>query len=313
MSIRRNLFLLPILALALAACAGGTAGGPQSDRLAVAATTGMIGDAAQIIGGERVEVTTLMGPGVDPHLYKASAGDVGTLAGADLILYNGLHLEAAMGDVLEQMDARTRTVAVAEVIPTSELLAPPEFEGQYDPHVWFDVNLWSLAVARIREALIEVDPDGAATYRANAGAYLADLAELDGYVEEQAQRVPAEQRVLITAHDAFNYFGGRYDFQVRGLQGISTATEAGTRDIQQLADFITERQIPAVFIESSVPVRSIEAVQAAVRSRGFEVVIGGELFSDAMGDPGTVEGTYVGMVRHNIDTIVAGLLGEVSE
>jgi len=313
MDAKRALLLITLAALLLASCSGAASGADNSGRLRVAATTGMIGDAAQIIGGDRVQVTTLMGPGVDPHLYKASAGDVTSLSQADLILYNGLHLEAAMGDVLAEMDARSPTVAVAEAIPSDQLLAPPEFEGQYDPHVWFDVSLWSLAVERIAEALIETDPSGESVYRSNAASHLNILQQLDQYVLDQAGLIPADRRVLITAHDAFNYFGRRYGFEVRGLQGISTATEAGTADIQGLADFISDRQIPAVFIESSVPVRSIEAVQAAVRSRGFEVAIGGELFSDAMGDPDSIEGTYLGMVRHNIDTIVAGLLREAAE
>jgi manganese/zinc/iron transport system substrate-binding protein len=301
--------LVLLVALTLLGCAGAPEGGSGNEALRAVATTGMIGDAVTIIGGDRVQVTTLMGPGVDPHLYKASAGDVATLSRADIIFYNGLHLEAAMGDVLEEMNARTRTVAVAEAIPESNLLAPPEFQGLYDPHVWFDVSLWRLAVESVRDGLIEIDPDGEEEYRQRAEDYLASLQDLDQHVMSEAQSVPPEKRVLITAHDAFNYFGRRYEFDVRGLQGISTATEAGAADIQGLADFIAERKIPAVFIESSVPVRSIEAVQAAVGSRGFIVSIGGELFSDAMGDPGTVEGTYAGMVRHNIDTVVTGLLG----
>lgn len=288
----------------------GEAVSPGDDLLQAVATTGMIGDAVKNVSGDRLETTTLMGPGVDPHLYKASAGDVRTLSDADVIFYNGLHLEAAMGDVLGEMGARRRTVPVAEAIPPSKLISPHEYEGQYDPHVWFDVSLWQYAVERIRDVLIEMDPEGEEAYRFNAEAYLQQLVELDGYVTSQARRVSERKRVLITAHDAFNYFGRRYGFEVRGLQGISTATEAGAADIQQLADFIARRQISAVFVETSVPVRNIEAVQAAVQSRGFEVVIGSELFSDAMGDPGTVEGTYIGMLRHNIDVIVAGLLGE---
>jgi manganese/zinc/iron transport system substrate-binding protein len=201
-------------------------------------------------------------------------------------------------------------VAVAEAIDPEKLQAPPEFEGFYDPHVWFNVAFWMDAATAVETALIEIDPDHADDYTANAQAYLAELAELDTYVSEQAARVPDDQRVLITAHDAFNYFGKAYGFEVRGLQGISTASEAGTADVQDLARFIAERRIPAIFVESSVPPRTVEAVQAAVRAQGFNVRIGGELFSDAMGSPGTDEGTYNGMVRHNIDTIVGALLGE---
>jgi manganese/zinc/iron transport system substrate-binding protein len=199
---------------------------------------------------------------------------------------------------------------VAEAIDPAKLKAPPEFEGFYDPHVWFNVDFWIDATGSVEAALSEMDPQHAEAYAANAEAYRAELEALDAYVREQAARVPEAQRVLITAHDAFNYFGDAYGFEVRGLQGISTASEASTADVQGLARFIAERQIPAIFVESSVPPRTVEAVQAAVRAQGFDVQIGGELFSDAMGSPGTAEGTYEGMVRHNIDTIVGALLGE---
>lgn len=275
----------------------------------VVATTGMVADLAKNIGGERVEVTTLMGPGVDPHLYKASEGDVRRLTRADLILYSGLHLEAKMGEVFERMSTRKRTVAVADAIPLSERLAPPEFKGAYDPHVWFDVSLWMVAAERARDALIAADPAHAAEYRANWEAYRTRLSALDAYVRTEAERVPAGQRVLVTAHDAFNYFGRRYGFEVRGLQGISTQAEAGTGDVQSLASFIVARRIPAIFVESSIPRRTVEAVQAAVKARGFDVKIGGQLYSDALGSAGTPAASYEGMVRQNIDTIVGALLG----
>lgn len=299
-----------VVALALAACAQPATNG--SDDLALrqiraVATTGMVGDLVRHIGGERVSVATLMGPGVDPHLYKASAGDVNRLQQADIIFYNGLNLEAAMGEVLERMQGRVKAVAVTADIDRAELLASDRYENQYDPHVWFDVTLWRQAAERVRDTLVELDPASAAVYRTNGDAYLRELDDLHAYVLAQAATLPESRRVLITAHDAFRYFGRAYGFEVRGLQGISTATEAGAADVQQLAGFIAERRIPAIFIESSVPQRNIEAVQAAVQSRGFEVRIGGQLFSDAMGDPGTPQGTYVGMVRHNIDTIVAAL------
>ena len=281
-------------------------------KLRVVTTIGMITDIVKNVGGERVEVTGLMGPGVDPHLYKASAGDVQRLTSAQLIFYNGLHLESKMGDILAKMSGDTKTVAVTDAVDRSLLLTPPEFEGQYDPHLWFDVPLWMEAVGKVRDTLSEVDSDDTLTYYTNAERYLAKLAELHEYVKAQAARVPSEQRVLVTAHDAFNYFGNAYGFEVRGLQGISTATEAGIADVQELATFIAERRIPAIFVESSVSSRSLEAVRAAVKSKGFEVIIGGELFSDAMGDDGTPEGTYIGMVRHNIDTIVTALTGRTS-
>ncbi len=281
-------------------------------KIRVVTTIGMVTDIVKNVGGERVEVTGLMGPGVDPHLYKASAGDVQRLTSAQLIFYNGLHLESKMGDILAKMSGNTRTVAVTDAVDRSLLLTPPEFEGQYDPHLWFDVTLWMKAVGTVRDTLSEFDSDNTLMYWTNAERYLAKLAELHGYVKSQVERVPSEQRVLVTAHDAFNYFGKAYGFEVRGLQGISTATEAGIADVQKLATFIAERRIPAIFVESSVSTRSLEAVKAAVKSRGFDVKIGGELFSDAMGNEGTPEGTYIGMVRHNIDTIVTALIGGTS-
>ena len=276
-------------------------------KLTVVTTIGMITDIVRNVGGTHVEVTGLMGPGVDPHLYKATAGDVARLTSAKLIFYNGLHLESKMGEILAKMTGNTKTIAVTDDVDKAHLLTPPEFEGQYDPHLWFDVTLWMKAVEKVRNTLIEIDPGHQADYEANAERYLAELAELHQYVKTQAEKVPSEQRVLVTAHDAFNYFGKAYGFEVRGLQGISTATEAGIADVQELATFIAERRIPAIFVESSVSSRSIEAVKAAVNSKGFNVKIGGQLFSDAMGTDGTPAGTYIGMVRHNIDTITAAL------
>jgi manganese/zinc/iron transport system substrate-binding protein len=283
----------------------------ETGKLNIVTTTGMIADIVKNIGGEHVEVISLMGPGVDPHLYKASEGDVQRLQAANLIFYNGLHLEAQMGEVLEKMNEfGVTTVAVTDKIDPALLNAPPEFQGNYDPHVWFDVSMWMKAAEQVQETLIEVDPAHKSTYEANAASYLDQLADLHQYVLTQAQTIPAEKRVLITAHDAFNYFGEAYGFEVRGLQGISTEAQAGTADVQDLVNFIVERQIPAIFVESSVPQRNIEAVQAAVQDQGFDVKIGGSLFSDAMGTTGTPEGTYIGMVTHNIDTIVSALTGE---
>ena len=287
-------------------------GASTGGKLRVVTTIGMITDIVKNVGGERVEVTGLMGPGVDPHLYKASAGDVQRLTSAQLIFYNGLHLESKMGDILSKMTGNTKTIAVTNAVDRSLLLMPPEFEGQYDPHLWFDVTLWMEAVGKVRDALSEFDSDNTLMYWSNAERYLAKLAELHEYVKVQVERVPPEQRILVTAHDAFNYFGKAYGFEVRGLQGISTATEAGIADVQELATFIAEKRIPAIFLESSVSSRSLQAVQAAVNAKGFDVKIGGQLYSDAMGSDGTPEGTYIGMVRHNIDTIVTALIGGVS-
>lgn len=301
------------LALALTGCAGHSGASRGTGPLRAVATTGMIADIVERVGGDRVEVTGLMGPGVDPHLYKATPGDVRALTRADIVFYNGLHLEAAMGEVLEEMGERARTVPVTRNIPPGRLLAPPEFAGQYDPHVWFDVTFWMSAVETVADALSEADPAGAAAYSASAQSYLQELAELDRWVHRRIGELPEERRVLITAHDAFNYFGQAYGVDVLGLQGISTALEAGTGDVQRIAEVIVARRIPAVFVESSIPRRTIGAVQEAVGARGGSVEIGGELFSDAMGNPGTAEGTYVGMVRHNVNTIVNALLGRRAE
>jgi manganese/zinc/iron transport system substrate-binding protein len=276
-------------------------------RVRVVATTGMITDIVIRVGGDRVSVSGLMGPGVDPHLYKASEGDVLRMAAADVIFHNGLHLEGKVADVFERMTRRVATDAVTDGIDRALLLRPAEFRGAYDPHVWFDVALWMKAVERVADTLSKVDPAHAETYRRNAAAYLEELDALHRYVKRRAEELPPEKRVLITAHDAFNYFGRAYGFRVHGLQGVSTVTEAGAADIQALARLIVEKRIPAVFVETSVPPRYIEALREAVRARGYNVEIGGDLFSDAMGDPGTPEGTYIGMVRHNIDTIVTAL------
>lgn len=305
-----TLLVLGILGTFVFAACGGEddSGGNIANRtINVVATTGMIADAAAVVGGERVKVTGLMGPGVDPHLYKASASDVNALDDADIIFYNGLELEGRMTDIFVRLARSKPTVPVAADIPQDRLREPPEFAGKYDPHVWFDVSLWIYAVRAIEASLSELDPDSAGLYKANAKAYIAELEQLDAWVEAEIATIPEGSRVLITAHDAFGYFGERYGMEVRGLQGTSTATEAGAGDVQALSDFIAERKIKAIFVESSVPQATIEAVQAAVRAKGHDVAIGGQLFSDAMGQAGTPEGTYLGMVRHNVNTIVQAL------
>jgi len=280
-------------------------GTPDGQRLQVAATTGIIADLVRNIGGDQVEVTALMGPGVDPHLYKASEGDIGRLSRAQVIFYNGLHLEGRMGDILVKMARTTPTVAVAERVPPELLLVTED--GVEDPHIWFDVTLWMEAAAAVLDTLVEVDPAHAEAYQANAEAYRAELEALHTYAKEQVASIPPEQRVLVTAHDAFAYFGRAYDIEVRGLQGISTAAEYGLADLQELVDLLIQRQIKAVFVESSVPRRSIEALVEGAAARGHQVRIGGELYSDALGAEGTPAGTYIGMVRHNVDTIVDAL------
>ncbi|MEZ4677786.1 MAG: zinc ABC transporter substrate-binding protein [Caldilineaceae bacterium] len=251
--------LLLILTV-LVGCGRQTDGGTSADdTLKIVTTTGMITDIAQHVVGDNAQVDGLMGAGIDPHLYVASEGDVTLLQEADIIFHNGLFLEAQMEEIFEQLASRKTVVAVAANVDESVLLPWAAYEDAFDPHIWFDVTLWMRAAETVRDTLVDVDPDNAANYEANATAYLDTLTALDSYVREQAERVPAEQRILVTAHDAFHYFGRAYGFDVRGLQGISTAAEAGTADVQALADFIVEKQLPAIFVESSVPVRTIEA------------------------------------------------------
>lgn len=302
------------LLLTVVGCARHNNSGGAADftdrKMQVVVTTNIIGDLVRQVGGNEVTLTTLMGPGVDPHLYRASEGDVQTMAAADLVLYNGLHLEGKMTDVFAQMNERSvPTSALAEeALPDSVLIPSSEYASSYDPHVWFDVKLWAEVTRHVGEILAQRDTAHADIYRQNAEAYVQRLDSLDQYVSQQAHRIPPEQRVLITSHDAFRYLGRAYSIEVRGLQGISTATEAGTKDVQNLADFVTTQKIPALFVESSVSPRGINAVQKAVEAQGFEVTMGGTLYGDALGNRGTPTGTYVGALRHNIDTIVDGLL-----
>lgn len=305
-----------VLLSLLARCApSANSGGPGdfTDRKPnVVVTTNVIGDLVRQVAGDRVNLTTLMGPGVDPHLYRASEGDVQTMAAADLVLYNGLHLEGKMTDVFARMNSRSvpSSALAEEAVPDSLLIPSSDYASSYDPHVWFDVQLWRRVTRHVGELLARRDTAHAAAYRQSADAYARRLDSLNQYVTTQAQRVPEDKRVLITSHDAFRYLGRAYDIEVRGLQGISTATEAGAQDVQRLAGFVVERRIPAMFVESSVSSRGIEAVQAAVESKGFEVQLGGTLYGDALDDRGTPQGTYVGALRHNIDTIVGGLLDD---
>jgi manganese/zinc/iron transport system substrate-binding protein len=276
-------------------------------KIRVVTTVGMITDIVENVGKDRVEVKGLMGPGVDPHLYKATASDVKVLDSADIIFYGGLELEGRMTDTFVKMARSRPTVAVTEDIPEDKLREPSEFEGKFDPHIWFDVTLWQSAVKTVNTQLGDLDPTHKALYQTNTDAYLKELEALDQYAKTQLGTIPPASRVLITAHDAFGYFGDKYGLEVRGLQGTSTATEAGADDVQALAQFIADRKIKAIFVESSVPESTIKAVQAAVQAKGHSVAIGGELFADAMGQPGTPEGTYIGMVKHNVDTIVTAL------
>jgi manganese/zinc/iron transport system substrate-binding protein len=267
----------------------------------------MIKDAVEHVAGNSVEVIALMGPGVDPHLYKATQGDLEKLTHADIVFYNGLHLEGKMGEVLEKLGHSKPVVAVSSEIPDSLLRAVPGFQGTHDPHIWFDVALWKNAVVMVTKTLETIDTTHANTYHENSLKYLTQLDSLHEAVKAKIQEVPKAQRVLITAHDAFGYYGDAYDIEVRGLQGISTVSEFGLKDVTDLVDFIIKRKIKAIFVETSVSQKSIEAVVEGCRDKDWNVKIGGSLYSDAMGAAGTPEGNYVGMVSANTKTIVNAL------
>lgn len=306
---RISIVLMTALAVLVTGCGNdaGTGTSANGDQIRAVATTGMIGDLVHNIGGEHVAVESLMGPGVDPHLYKASQGDIAKLGQAQVVFYNGLHLEGKMTDVFEQISKQKPAIAVTERMTEQELHKPAEFDGQHDPHVWFDVKLWMKAADRVKDGLIEADPAHKEQYEANTTAYKKQLQELDDYAREQLATIPKENRVLVTAHDAFGYFGSAYDIEVMGLQGLSTDSEYGLKDVQKLVDALVEKKIKAVFVESSVPKKAIEAVVQGANAKHHQVQIGGELYSDALGDAGTAEGTYIGMVRHNVDSIVKAL------
>lgn len=279
---------------------------PTDQTLRVTCTTGMIADLVQNIAGEHAEVIALMGPGVDPHLYKASQSDLKKLTSAHLVVYNGLHLEGKMADVLQKLGRTSYVLALGDHIPDGALLTV-DGAGTVDPHIWFDVSLWQSLISTVEKELSTLDPKHAELYRSNAQAYYEKLGGLDRFVTIQLSTIPVPNRVLVTAHDAFGYFGRAYGIEVVGLQGISTVSEAGLRDVSNLVDLLSERKIPAVFVESSVPTRNIEAVIAGCQSRGHEVKLGGTLFSDAMGAEGSPEGTYIGMVTHNVNTLTQAL------
>ncbi len=313
MPIVRTLQLVLIFAgLVLVGCQSESQ--PETTRSNIVATVGMIADITRNVAGDHAEVTGLMGSGVDPHLYKPTRSDVQKLMSADVIFYNGLLLEGKMTDSLVRAATSGKKVhAVTELLEQSYLLEPEEFEGHFDPHVWMDPSAWMQAVEVVKTKLIEFDPQNTVHYENNAESYLKQLEALDHYAENVLGSVSEQQRVLVTAHDAFNYFGKRYGFEVVGIQGISTESEAGVRDIERLVGLLVDRQISAVFVESTVSERNINALIAGARARGHDVKIGGELFSDAMGDQGTYEGTYIGMIDHNVTTIAKALGGQAPE
>lgn len=280
-------------------------------KLSVVATTGMIADTLRVIGGDEVEVKALMGPGVDPHAYRQTRTDIVAMTRADLVLWNGLYLEAQMEGFLTDLARRVPVVAVAEAVPQEMLRGHDDYSSKFDPHVWMDPALWRYVAIAVRDALIDVAPDHADVFTANAASYEDALLKLMATSQQALSSVPVESRVLLSAHDAFGYFGKAYGFEVMGIQGISTESEAGLNRIETLVDLLVARDIRAVFVETSVSDRSIRALIEGAAAQGHEVTIGGELFSDAMGSDGTLEGTYLGMIAHNVETIATALGGSL--
>ena len=317
--IRLSVLAAPLLLAALSAgCsrpAGSDAEGPHSVTvphtysgkypIRAVATTGMVADLVRNVGGDRVAVEQLFGQDVDPHLYKPTPADVSKLGSAEAIFYSGLHLEGKMNELFERLSRKTAVFGVADRLDRAKILK--DEDGHADPHVWFDVSLWSEAAGVVGDALAVYDPANASAYKERAAAYRAQLAKLHEEAREKIATVPKERRVLITSHDAFEYLGRAYDIEVRGIQGISTEAEASVRDINALVEFLSKRKVKAVFVESSVNQRNMLSLVEGCKRAGHAVVVGGELFSDAMGAEGTPEGTYVGMVRHNVDTLVKAL------
>ena len=311
--------LLAIVVCSLSAGCGqseGTAGAPHTNTsghsgpIQVVATVGMVADIVREVGGDHVVVSHICGPGVDPHLYKATRDDVAALSAADIVFYSGLMLEGKMTGTLIKMASSRPVVGVAESMDESLLLEPEDFAGHYDPHVWMDVSAWSKCVQAVETTLSEFSAEHAADFAANAAAYSKQLAALHSYGQQSIGSIPDGSRVLVTSHDAFNYLGRAYGLDVQGVQGISTESEAGLKRVSELVDMLVKKNVQAVFIESSVPRKSIDSLIEGAAAQGHKVTVGGELFSDAMGTAGTYEGTYIGMLDHNITTITRALGGD---
>lgn len=316
----RNLFLsLGLCLLGLSGCdsTGGSPNGPKTESVRlprIVTTVGMVADIVRQVVGDRAEVIGLLNEGVDPHLYHPTRDDVQRLSTADVIFYGGLMLEGRMEESLRKLQQNGKPVhAVGESLDKAVLRKPPEFEGHFDPHVWMDVKLWSQCVDAVAQGMSKFDVVHADEYRRRADAYQKELEQLDTYVRKVIQTVPEEQRVLVTAHDAFGYFARSYGMEVKSVQGISTESEAGVADVNALVDFLVERKIGAIFFESSVSDKGLRAVIEGAAQRDWKVRVGGELFSDAMGQSGTYEGTYIGMIDHNATTIARALGGDAPE
>ena len=304
-----------VLVLFTAGCQTNNINGKSASekKLKVVATFGMITDIVENVGGEKINVTGIMGEGVDPHLYKPTAKDTKLILDADIVFYNGLNLEIRItGTILDRMTDRTKVVAVTDGVPINNLRETVEFMGGYDPHVWHDVTIWMKATEKVRDTLSHANPKNSAYFHSNATQYLKELQSLHEDLQKLVAQIPSKRRVLVTTHDAFGYLGKAYGFEVRGLMGINTENEVGIADVRDLAKYIIDRKISTMFVETSAAPQGIHAVRDAVKAQGFDVRIGGKLYADAMGTPGTIEGTYVGMMRHNMHTIVNSLQTELA-
>lgn len=305
----------PFPTVAIAATVAATLSGPvmAQESLTIVTTTGMIADTARQIGGDLVQVQELMGAGVDPHAYRQTRSDIVETARADLVLWHGLYLEAQMEEFLLVLAETNTVIPVADALPRDVLLSSEDYPDRFDPHVWMDPAIWADVAQVVQGALTDAVPEASAAFAVNADALQVQIDALMSYSDAALSSVPENARVLLTAHDAFNYFGASYGFEVIGIQGISTESEAGLQRIGELVDMLVTREIGAVFVESSVSDRNIRALIEGASARGHEVVIGGELFSDAMGEAGTYEGTWIGMIDHNVTTIARALGGDAPE
>jgi manganese/zinc/iron transport system substrate-binding protein len=305
--------VLPFLIMLVCSLGFITTPKAAAKQLNVVATTGMIADAARAVGGDLVKVRALMGPGVDPHAYRQTRSDIVALTRADLVLWHGLYLEAQMENFLRKLSKQRKVVAVGDQLSKDNLLAHDDYKDKFDPHVWMEPELWGDVVAQIQMALTNVNPGGKGQFATNAARHLEAVNKLGRYAKQVLATVPKESRVLLTAHDAFNYFGRAYAFEVVGIQGISTESEAGLKRIRELVDLLVQKKIGAVFVESSVSDRNVRALIEGAAAREHKVIIGGELFSDAMGLDGSYEGTYIGMIDHNVTTMARALGGDAPE
>lgn len=301
--------LMTAAAVVVIHAAGATARGDDGQPYKIVCTVGMVADIARNVVGARGDVVNIIGEGIDPHLYQATRNDIARLLKADIVFYSGYMLEGKMTDSLIKVSRRKPVYAVTELVDESRLLSPPGLNGHYDPHLWMDASLWKRCAVMVAQAMGEFDSAHADEYRRNLEQYTLKLDELDAYARRVMATIPEKRRVLVTAHDAFNYMGKAYGIEVRGIQGISTESEAGIDDINELVNLLVDREIRAVFVETSVSDKNVRSLIEGAAARGHQVVIGGNLFSDAMGKRGTYEGTYVGMIDHNVTTIVNALGG----